>query len=187
MAYLDGVQLDLWLAGHANSGEPPPGPIAVLDAFLQAGEGLAAAQEAGLMHLDFKPSNVFRERRGGQIVVLDFGLARVSVPTEGSAHTFAGTPKYMAPEQWLGAPEAASDQFAFCVALYEALWRHHPFGEADGVIARMSSVLESEPRDPPSTRHVPVHVWPTLRRGMARDPRQRFASMRELVNALERR
>lgn len=126
----------------------------VVDVFIQAGRGLAAAHAAGIVHGDFKPANVLR-RRDGRVVVLDFGLARYRGPgmadgdlsshsvsalgvsmqsslppgeaTMGGAGFVMGTPAYLAPEQYEGAHEAAADQFSYCVALYRTLFGRHPF------------------------------------------------------------
>jgi len=124
----------------------------IVRAMLDAGNGLAAAHAAGLVHRDFKPQNVL-VRNDGQVFVTDFGLARMADAADDMATAplpeterdldrrrshlssnltgegvVLGTPKYMAPEQHLaGAVDARADQFAFCTALYALLWRTHPF------------------------------------------------------------
>src|SRR5262245_37690244 len=126
-----------------------PGWREVLDLYLQAGEGLAAAHVAGIVHRDFKPQNAL-VGRDGRVRVLDFGLARGTGalppreaeegPDSGAAPGLLvtpltrsgsrmGTPAYMSPEQFEGLPaDELSDQFSFCVALYEALYGERPFG-----------------------------------------------------------
>jgi len=164
MELVEGGTLSDWL-GRGRSW------LDIVDVFLQAGRGLAAAHAAGLVHRDFKPSNVF-VRDDGRVQVGDFGLARlVGAPAidddaRGSdspldaaitqAGAVLGTPRYMAPEQRTGGVDARSDQFSFCVALEEAL-----------AAAR------------------PAAFEPVLARGRASDPTERFASMTELVAALE--
>src|SRR5262249_14826967 len=137
---------------------------------LQAGRGLAAAQAIGLVHHDFKPDNVL-VGSDGRVRVSDFGLSR---PTGETATTIAGTPGYIAPEQYRRQPlSAASDQFSFCVALHEALrgWR---------LRERPPTVDVGKPLS------LPASLARIVRRGLAADPRARFASMNDLLAALER-
>lgn len=155
----------------------------VLAVYLQAARGLSAAHAAGLVHRDFKPENVL-VGADGRTRVTDFGLARAeaggpsTLMGSSSLHSrvtqegrVLGTPAYMAPEQWRGEPpDARADQFAFCVALWEALTGQRPF----------------EPDGAGGARRVPVRVRRALLRGLASSPEGRFASMAELVAALER-
>ncbi len=136
MELVDGATLKDWLA------IAKPAWRDIVAAFVAAGRGLAAAHDAGLVHRDFKPTNVLRSH-AGKIVVTDFGLSRaaegdvdplavtgaVSGPaTRTMTGAVLGTPAYMAPEQWTGASVGpASDQFAFCVALWEALADGRPY------------------------------------------------------------
>ncbi|HEY6174361.1 MAG TPA: serine/threonine-protein kinase, partial [Kofleriaceae bacterium] len=99
---------------------------AVVETYLAAGRGLAAAHAAAVVHADFKPDNVL-VGEDGSVRVADFGLA--SVVRASGRGRIVGTPAYMAPEQHAGAavgPEA--DQFAFATALWEALAGSRPFG-----------------------------------------------------------
>jgi tetratricopeptide (TPR) repeat protein/predicted Ser/Thr protein kinase len=134
----------------------------VLDAYRQAGEALAAAHAAGLVHRDFKPDNAI-VGRDGRLRVVDFGLA-CEAAVEGGADgaAIAGTPRYMAPEQARGAPPTtAADQYSFCVALEEAL-------------------------RPEGAGPVPRWLTPILERGRANDPADRFPSMGHLLRSLAR-
>src|SRR6185295_2959486 len=144
MELIQGETLADWLRAERRR------PAEIIAAFLAAGRGLAAAHAAGIVHRDFKPHNVLRCRTG-RIVVTDFGLAReaqaelpppreprgtLAMPsgTPGSltgitaTGSLLGTPAYMAPEQWCGGlVTPATDQFAFCVALWEELAGERPY------------------------------------------------------------
>ncbi|MFY0562508.1 protein kinase domain-containing protein [Archangium lansingense] len=168
----------------------------VLSLFLQAGEGLAAAHRAGLVHRDFKPANVL-VGADGRPRVTDFGLVRhgagmdeglpgdIASGDTGESLTRAGavpgTPAYMSPEQLAGREvDARGDQFSFCVALHEALYGLRPFDVRVRGEARWSRV--PMPRGP----RLPGYVRAALDRGLALEPEARFPSMDALLVALSR-
>src|SRR3954468_8020130 len=125
MEFVEGHTLRDWLA------EKPRSWREIVEVFAAAGEGLATVHAAGLVHRDFKPTNVL-VGRDGRPRVTDFGLVQDGSP--GTARgAIAGTPYYMSPEQFRGEPaDARSDQFSFCVALFAALHGVRPF-EADAL------------------------------------------------------
>ena len=187
------IAMELATAGSLRAWLAEPHALrAKLDAFVAAGRGLAAAHEAGLVHRDFKPDNVLRFT-GGRICVTDFGLAG-SEPRAGVAALDAdlaltrsgavmGTPHFMSPEQFRGEPAtAASDQFSYCVALYEAIEGTHPFGGA--TFAELAMAVTDGPLRTP--RSAPAWLRRVLDRGLARDPAARFSSMTALVGELAR-
>ena len=137
---------------------------AVLDAFIAAGAGLAAAHAANVVHGDIKPANIL-VGNDGRVRITDFGLA-TSSETSPSGEV-RGTPAYMSPEQRAGAPcDARADQYALCASLYAAI-----FG-----------ALPDEPN--PRRVRVPRSLRRALARGLARDPDGRFASIADLLRAL---
>lgn len=179
MELIEGQTLRGWLLEKERSWRE------VLKAFVEAGKGLAAAHSAGLVHRDFKPENVL-VGRDGRVRVTDFGLAlddgtrasgaksRSSSSTLGSR---AGTPAYMAPSQLEGGEvDTRNDQFAFCVALYEALYGVRPF---KAPTKRTRVVFPPEPE-------LPARVRRALARGLAHDPERRFPSIPALLGALKR-
>jgi tetratricopeptide (TPR) repeat protein len=162
----------------------------LLDLFVQAGRGLEAAHRAGVVHRDFKPENVFAAS-DGRVKVGDFGLARWAPPTPGgqprgapgerTASALAGTPAYMAPECWEHAATPGSDQFSFCVALYEALYGVHPFRADPAAPSGFDFGALQKPR----MRRGSSRISRALLRGLSRAPEQRFRSMSALLEALD--
>jgi tetratricopeptide (TPR) repeat protein len=198
MEYVDGWTLSAWVR---RTKPPWTEALAVLR---QAGAGLAAAHAAGLVHRDFKPENVM-VAKDGRVRVLDFGLAR-EVATglqEGASEKVAessgelavdltrtgallGTPAYMAPEQLEGKPaDARSDQFSFCVALYEALHGTRPFA-GDNIATLTFQVVSANVREPPADSKVPTWIHRIILRGLSAKPDDRFASMDALLAQLRR-
>ena len=175
----------------------------IVGVYMQAGRGLAAAHKVGLVHRDFKPANVM-VGTDGRVRVLDFGLARgeIDIPDADDhggvsardpalwsemtqAGIIVGTPSYMAPEQWRGdTVDARSDQFAFCVALWEALYGHRPF-LGSTLEALRESILDGKREDPPMDAKVPEWLRRTLERGLALEPDARWATMDDLLAALD--
>ena len=155
MEFAEGLTLGDWLAAKPRTREE------VLATFKAAAQGLMAVHAAGLVHRDFKPSNVIVSA-DGRVRVVDFGLAFTTksgaefdsttsirprsndrLTTTG---TGIGTPHYMPLEQLSGrAIDTRADQFAFCVALYEALWDEHPFP----FDTRLEALEQDQPRVPP--------------------------------------
>ena len=189
MEFVEGGTLEDWLSAS------PREPAEILARFIQAGEGLHAAHQAGLVHRDFKPANAMLDGRGN-VHVTDFGLVSEGQSEPNAARSIApltqlaltqtgalvGTPAYMAPEQLHAKPaDPRSDQFSFCVALFEALAGHRPH-EARTYAELSAALLSGRPALP--RRPIQKRVHKALLRGLALDPRDRFASMRELLDEL---
>lgn len=196
MEFVAGTTLRGWLA------EKPRTWRQVIAAYVEAGRGLVAAHAAGLVHRDFKPENVLVDAQG-RARVTDFGLARSgalsesapAVPPGGAAAggatltatgAFVGTPAYMSPEQLYGRPvDARTDQFAFCVALWEALYGERPFaGETFEALAFAVSL--GMVRDPPRGTPVPDRIRRALLQGLAGVPGERWPDMAALLAEIER-
>lgn len=161
---------------------------ATVEMLLQAGRGLAAVHDAGLVHRDFKPANVLIGTDGVARVV-DFGLARVdptveleqtALSTGGSQTVGAGTPAYLAPERFVGEPASVrSDLYSFCVALFEALAGVRPFAGLASLSADPGQAMSKLPAS------VPAWLGSILGRGLATQPEDRPASMDALIEGLE--
>jgi len=206
---VEGQTLARWL------GERPRPWQEIRSAFIDAGKGLAAAHAVQLVHRDFKPANVL-VGTDGRVRVTDFGLARTmelddeakSEEADAEAPTssprsarpplfsmtatedggLAGTPVYMAPEQFRRRrADARTDQFSFCVALYMALYRRHPYLVGASKLYTLEQLADSVTNGSlqlPNRTEVPSAFLEILRRGLEVDPKARFASMQELLDKL---
>jgi tetratricopeptide (TPR) repeat protein len=201
MELVDGITLGDWLA-------EPRALREILGVFVEAGRALQAAHAAGIVHRDFKPGNVMIGR-DGRVRVMDFGLARpVDDPSESAERSLrsgdgdldidisdsrspqltehgavVGTPAYMAPEQHMGeSADARSDQYAFCVALWEAIYGTLPFR---GTLAKLALAKADGPPQQPKNK-APRWIHDVIARGLAPGPEDRFSSMAELITALDR-
>jgi len=199
MELVEGTTASEWLVSRPRRWRE------VLRVFREAGQGLAAAHAAGLVHRDFKPSNVL-VGSDGRVRVTDFGLARVMAEPEAAAEhplgdpsrkilhahltatgTVRGTPSYMAPEQFQGAAaDARSDLFAFCVSLYEALYGELPFSPLEPAepAQLQEQVAARQVREAPAGRRVPTRLRRVLLKGLSPRPDDRPASMEHLLTAL---
>jgi tetratricopeptide (TPR) repeat protein len=190
MELIDGTTLTEWLR------QEPRRWREIVRAFVAAGEGLAAAHAADVIHRDFKPDNVLISK-SGRICVTDFGLARIDrdeiepVANDNDARAtgltysgrLVGTPGYMAPEQMRGeSTDARSDLFSFCVALYEALFGTRPYRGKD--LDALRTAMEKGQREPPTRSNGPLIYRRAIERGLDPDPTKRQASMDELLAVL---
>lgn len=197
MEYVRGTTLTEWMAPQSRSWRE------VVEMFTEIGNGLAAAHAAGIVHRDFKPDNVL-VGLDGRPRIADFGLARpvegwtareerATLPRGGrdissilaTTGEVCGTPAYMAPEQFTGQDVGPlSDQFAFCVALFEALFGFRPF-KGSSITALASRVLEGQTEPLPPNHKVPREVLVLVERGLDPAPEHRHEGMAELVARLQ--
>ena len=217
MEFLPGGTLGDWL------GERDHDLDGIVEVFLAAGEGLAEAHRAGLVHRDFKPENVLMTS-SGLPKVTDFGLAasssrpreprtrrRPEVATNTATQAgervlasasvgestqpdpdmtheprgrWCGTPAYMAPEQFRGGEASErSDQWSFCVALYEAVYGERPFS-GTSLFSLGVAICQNKRNPTPTHVVVPRRLLDAIERGLAPDPANRFADMDDLLDAL---
>jgi tetratricopeptide (TPR) repeat protein len=207
MEFVEGSNLGVWLGSEERPWQD------IVESYVAAGDGLAAAHAAGLVHRDFKPSNVM-VGDDGRVRVSDFGLARPpqggdwettvtmtaeAVETEIDEDrgaglldtpltrdgTILGTPAFMAPEQVLRAQaDQRSDQFSFCVSLYVSLFRQHPFGPFVSSDAWAVRAVQGEIEPPPAGSPVPARIQAAILRGLSGNPQDRFPGMDDLLTVL---
>lgn len=198
MEYVRGQTLARWQSEEERDWKD------VLEKYLQAGRGLEAAHAEGLVHRDFKPHNAVVGTEG-RVRVLDFGLAAkhgdkavtqthsTIIPRAKDAAldtpltetgTVMGTPAYMPPEQFMsGTVDARSDQFSFCVALWEGLYGLRPF-EGKTTAELFTKVAQGKFTESPR-RHVPAVIRTALERGLKSTADERWPDMATLLRELE--
>lgn len=187
MEFAEGRTIKQWLEQ-----KPRPTWRAILEVFLAAGEGLVAAHAQGITHRDFKPDNVI-VGSDGRVRVMDFGLAHgTAKKKEAGRRTITqpgamlGTPAYMSLEALHGQPtDFRSDEFCFCVSLYEAFYGYRPFlGDSPAAIA--VEIAANRVRDVPRDTQVPRRLLQLLLKGLRAEPSERFQTMRALLVQLGR-
>jgi len=199
------IAMELVPGGSLRQWQQQPHSIAeIVEAYIAAGRGLAAAHAAGIVHRDFKPDNCL-VGADGRIRVTDFGLAaaRPGVGAEPGSRgaragasvddleltasgSVLGTPAYMAPEQFHGGNvDPRTDQFAFCVALYEALFGSRPFG-GKTFDELGDHVCAGKVRPPPARARVSRALRAIVLRGLSVRPGDRFPAMDHLLAELGR-
>jgi serine/threonine-protein kinase len=182
MEYINGETCERMLARM--------GPLPVTRAIVlcdQVLDALQHAHAAGIVHRDLKPANVM-VTPSGDIKVMDFGIARVAGTEHLTTDGFMmGTPAYMAPEQIRGEEvDQRMDLYAATVVLYRMLTQHLPF-EADNAISLIHSQLNDPPTPPRQFRgELPEWIDAILRRGLSKEPGDRFQTAAEFRLALER-
>lgn len=185
MEYVEGATLAALLAA--------PGGLPLRVALQHAeriARALSAAHAAGMVHRDLKPGNVI-VKPSGELKVLDFGVAKLNPSGKSEDETWTamtqagfaiGTPSYMSPEQSMGeAVDQRSDIFSLGVMLYEMLAGKRPFSGLN-TVALVHAIHYEEP--PPIVPAPPESVSAAVKRALAKDPAQRFASMEAFASAL---
>ncbi len=190
MEVIVGTTLGGWMQQEPRSWQ------SVVRVFKAAGQGLLAAHQAQLIHRDFKPENVLVSKDGRRVCVTDFGLVFSEESEEGWFEegpialtrdgSVVGTPAYMAPEQWNRSDvDPRTDQFSFCVCLYEAIYGQRPFaGDTMAILRESTCSGELQSLRGKGIETVPRRLHSLLLRGLKKNPDERFSTMQELLEEL---
>ena len=168
---------------------PRPSPRDIIRIVDDVGEALDYAHRHGIVHRDIKPENILLVE--GRALVADFGIARAIGVASGQQLTTIGsigpgTPSYMSPEQLLGGKEidGRSDIYSLGIVLYEALTGELPFTTADGRCDNSKKISGAAPRVTEKRPELPAAIDAVVARVLACEPRDRYASAQEFVDAL---
>jgi serine/threonine protein kinase len=174
-----------WLRQHSS--DHLPSSTDVVHFIQQAASALQYAHDHQIIHQDVKPSNFLIRNNPDtphrpDLLLTDFGVARLSSATSSVSHSIRGTPTYMAPEQWSGDPVPATDQYALAVMAYELLVGRPPF---QGPPMRMMYLHANTQAQPPGTLNpqLPHDVDIVLLHALAKQPEGRFLSITAFANA----
>jgi serine/threonine-protein kinase len=188
MEFLDGVDL----TGAIESSLPGMDAVRTVHIAKQLCNALGAAHDAGIVHRDLKPDNIYLIRRGGDsnfVKVLDFGIAKVGGSSSKltRAGQVFGTPHYMSPEQCAGSGvDHRTDVYAIGIILYEMTTGQTPF-DADNLMGILTKHLYEAPVPPRQHNPaIPEELELVILRAMAKDKEQRYQSMYELLEDLQR-
>jgi serine/threonine protein kinase len=177
MTWHEGATLQQRLEADAHFNVPD-----VLQIAIKLARGVGALHRRSILHRDIKPDNV-HIGADGELRILDLGVAWNKHQPFDEARSHAGTPSYIAPEQYTGAqPSEQMDLYALGVTLYYVLTRKYPYGEVEP----FQRPKFGEPTPPTRYRaDIPPWLENAILKAVARDPKQRFETADELLLALE--
>src|SRR5947208_15163337 len=178
MPYSPEGSLASWLQQRGPS--QPLSTSEVAPFLAQAADAVQHAHDNDIIHQDVKPQNFLirsnKNARLPDLLLADFGIAKLAAGTSGSSQAIRGTPIYMAPEQGEGKPVPASDQYALAIMIYQLLTGRPPFQGGPGQI--MYQHLSVAPQPPGTLNPVLNHDVDTiLLRALAKRPENRFPSV----------
>ena len=162
---------------------------AIRDITHQVADALQYAHDNQLMHLDIKPSNILIDKKKSlpskpYSLLADFGTTNLRKLMSGATHQLQEAPAYIAPEQWLGRPVFASDQYALAVIVYQLLTGISPF---QGTFYEIMDQHLNEHPQPPSSynSHIPQVVDAVLLQALEKAPEDRYPSVKDFAESFE--
>lgn len=182
MEFVDGENLEIVLKRDGSID-----PDTAVDQMIQAAQGLAAAAAQGVIHRDVKPSNMVVEK-SGIVKITDFGLAKLASSQSAltMTGTIVGTPWYMSPEQGEGRElDFRADIYSLGASFYHLLVGMPPFDARSPVSIILKHINEGLPSPDRRNRKVPAGLAAVIRKMMAKNPDNRYASYKELIKDLE--
>ncbi|MHB8598762.1 MAG: serine/threonine protein kinase [Ktedonobacteraceae bacterium] len=185
MPYCPDGSLSTWLQQHAQ--DDMLSPQDTIHFTRQAADALQHAHDHDIIHQDVKPSNfLIRQRNGGlpDILLADFGIARLAASSSGASQVVRGTPLYMAPEQWEGHPVPASDQYALATMTYQLLTGRTPFQGGPGQIMYQHMTVSPMPPGAINSALSPA-VDTVLLRALSKRPQERFPTIAAFADAFQ--
>jgi len=185
MPYCPDGSLSSWLQQRGN---PILSPQEVAHFVQQAASALQYAHENGIIHQDVKPQNFLIRRKSGaalpDLLLADFGIARLAAGTSSSSQSIRGTPVYMAPEQWEGQPMPASDQYSLAIMAYQLLTGRTPF--QGGPSQMMFQHFNMSPMPPSAVNpSLSPEIDTVLLTALAKRPDARFPSISAFADAFQ--
>jgi HEAT repeat protein/predicted Ser/Thr protein kinase len=183
MEFVDGVNLRELVRERG-----PLPPDEACEMALQVLKGLQAVHDLGIIHCDLKAANIMRDAQG-VLRLMDFGLAKMRRADDSAATMtglLEGTPEYMSPEQVLGdaVVDFQSDIYALGIILFELLTGEVPFRGHTLVATMRMQLVEPPPLDGTRALLLPPQLVPILRKALAKEPGERYATARGMANAL---
>jgi serine/threonine protein kinase len=181
MELIEGVDLK-HLIRERHGGLPP---AEAFDVATQVARGLSAIHDVGIVHRDLKTANIMLDRRG-HVKLMDFGIAKEEKSTGATATgDVVGTPEYMSPEQARGQRvDARSDLYALAVVIYEIFSGDVPFRGDTPIVTIFKHIQEQPLLEGPGAHLFPEALIPVLRKGLAKEPDERYSSADDVVEAL---